>query len=224
MLAIAEAVLTTIIVFAVLFGVGFLALLVKCYQKVCQGQALIRNGVGGTKVSFSGMFVIPILHRAEYMDISVKRIEIDRRAEQGLICKDNLRADIVVAFFVRVNNTMQDVVKVAQSLGCVRASDRQALVELFDAKFSEALKTVGKQFDFSELYTNRMRFREQILEIIGTDLSGYILEDAAIDYLEQTDKSHPEARQHPRRRGHQEDHHADGRAVRDGQRPRAGKG
>jgi len=185
----ADAVVTTIIVFVVLFGVGFLALLVKCYQKVCQGQALIRNGVGGTKVSFSGMFVIPILHRAEYMDISVKRIEIDRRGEQGLICKDNLRADIVVAFFVRVNNTMQDVVKVAQSLGCVRASDRQALVELFDAKFSEALKTVGKQFDFSELYTNRMRFREQILDVIGTDLSGYILEDAAIDYLEQTDKS-----------------------------------
>jgi uncharacterized membrane protein YqiK len=185
----ADAVVATIVIFVVLFVVGFLALLVKCYQKVCQGQALIRNGVGGTKVSFSGLFVIPILHRAEYMDISVKRIEIDRRAGQGLICKDNLRADIVVAFFVRVNNTTQDVVKVAQSLGCERASDRQALVELFDAKFSEALKTVGKQFDFSELYTNRMRFREQILEIIGTDLSGYILEDAAIDYLEQTDKS-----------------------------------
>ncbi len=184
-----NAVVTTIIVFIVLLGVGFLALLIKCYQKVCQGQALIRNGIGGTRVSFSGMFVIPILHRVEYMDISVKRIEIDRRAEQGLICKDNLRADIVVAFFVRVNNTMQDVVKVAQSLGCVRASDSRALVELFDAKFSEALKTVGKQFDFSELYTNRMRFREQILEIIGTDLSGYILEDAAIDYLEQTDKA-----------------------------------
>ncbi len=183
-----DAVFATIVIFIVLIVVGFLALLVKCYRKVLQGQALIRNGVGGTKVSFSGQFVIPVLHRAEYMDISVKRIEIDRRAVQGLICRDNLRADIVVAFFVRVNNTVNDVIKVAQSLGCERASDRQALVELFDAKFSEALKTVGKQFDFSELYTNRMRFREQILEVIGTDLSGYVLEDAAIDYLEQTDK------------------------------------
>ncbi|MFC1652772.1 flotillin family protein [Planctomycetota bacterium] len=168
--------------------IGFLVVLIKCYRKVLQGQALIRNGMGGTKVSFSGMFVIPILHRAEYMDISVKRIEIDRRALQGLICKDNLRADIVVAFFVRVNNTENDVMKVAQALGCKRASDRQALVELFDAKFSEALKTVGKQFDFSELYTNRVSFREEILQIIGTDLSGYVLEDAAIDYLEQTKK------------------------------------
>jgi flotillin len=76
-----DAVVATMVVFVVLFGVGFLALLVRCYQKVSQGQALIRNGIGGTRVSFSGMFVIPILHRVEYMDISVKRIEIDRRGE-----------------------------------------------------------------------------------------------------------------------------------------------
>jgi uncharacterized membrane protein YqiK len=179
---------SVVLAILVVAGAGVIVALVKCYRKVSQGEAIIRNGVGGTKVSFSGMFVIPIMHRCEYMDISVKRIEIDRRGIQGLICKDNLRADIVVAFFVRVNNTMNDVIKVAQSLGCKRASDRQALVELFDAKFSEALKTVGKQFDFSELYTNRVRFREEILQIIGTDLSGYVLEDAAIDYLEQTDK------------------------------------
>ncbi len=181
-------VLIVAVVVIIIVATGFFALLLKCYKKVSQGQALIRNGVGGTKVSFSGKFVIPIMHRVEYMDVSVKRIEIDRRAVQGLVCKDNLRADIVVAFFVRVNNTVEDVIKVAQSLGCERASDRQALVELFDAKFSEALKTVGKQFDFVELYTDRVRFREQILDVIGTDLSGYVLEDAAIDYLEQTEK------------------------------------
>jgi uncharacterized membrane protein YqiK len=188
MLAFAQEVFAVVVVVIAVVATGFFALLLKCYKKVSQGQALIRNGVGGTKVSFSGKFVIPIMHRVEYMDVSVKRIEIDRRALQGLICKDNLRADIVVAFFVRVNNTVEDVIKVAQSLGCERASDRQALVELFDAKFSEALKTVGKQFDFVELYTDRVRFREQILDLIGTDLSGYVLEDAAIDYLEQTDK------------------------------------
>lgn len=168
--------------------IGLLALLVKCYRKVAQGEALIRNGYGGTKVSFSGKIVIPILHKVEYMDVSVKRIEIDRTGAQGLICKDNLRADIKVAFFVRVNNTVEDVKKVAQALGCERASDVQALYELFDAKFSEALKTIGKRFEFAELYVARVEFKEEILQIIGTDLNGYILEDAAIDYLEQTDK------------------------------------
>ena len=169
--------------------IGLLALLVKCYRKVSQGEALIRNGYGGTKVSFSGKIVIPILHKVEYMDVSVKRIEIDRHGAQGLICQDNLRADIKVAFFVRVNNTVEDVKKVAQALGCDRASDVKALYELFDAKFSEALKTIGKRFDFSELYVARVKFKEEILQIIGTDLNGYVLEDAAIDYLEQTDKN-----------------------------------
>lgn len=188
MLAFTQELTAIVLGAVVIIVVGFIAMIIKCYKKVSQGEALIRNGMGGTKVSFSGMFVIPVLHRVEFMDVSVKRIEIDRRGEQGLICKDNLRADIVVAFFVRVNGTVGDVVKVAQSLGCHRASSREALVELFDSKFSEALKTVGKQFDFAELYTNRVKFREQILQIIGTDLSGYVLEDAAIDYLEQTDK------------------------------------
>ena len=82
-----------------LFVCSCIFLALKCYRKVAQGEALIRNGYGGTKVSFSGKIVIPILHKVEYMDVSVKRIEIDRHGAQGLICKDNLRADIKVAFF-----------------------------------------------------------------------------------------------------------------------------
>ena len=168
-------------------GVGVLAFFLRYFVKVSQGFALVRNGQGGTKVNFSGLLVIPILHKVELMDISVKRIEIDRSGEDGLICQDNIRADIKVAFFVRVNKTEADVERVAQFLGCNRASDQAALVALFEPKFSEALKTVGKQFDFVQLYNSRERFREQILRIIGTDLNGYVLDDAAIDYLEQTD-------------------------------------
>ena len=165
---------------------GIVSLVFKCYHQVSQGTALIRNGVGGAKVSFAGMVVVPIVHRVELMDLSVKTLEIDRHGAEGLICKDNLRADLKVRFFVRVSNTPPDVLKVAQSLGCKRASDINALVELFDAKFSEALKTVGKNFQFVELYTERKRFKDEIIATIGTDLNGYVIEDAAIDYLEQT--------------------------------------
>ena len=107
-----EQIVAIMISVLVLLFIGFFVMLIKCYRKVLQGQALISNGMGGTQVSFSGMFVVPVLHRCEYMDISVKRIQIDRRERQGLNCKDNIRADIVVAFFVRVNNTEEDVVKV----------------------------------------------------------------------------------------------------------------
>ena len=104
-----------------------------------------------------------------------------------MICKDNIRADIKVAFFVRVNKEIDDVKRVANFLGCRRASDLESLRGVFEPKFSEALKTVGKQFDFVELYNSREEFRNKILEVIGSDLNGYVLDDCAIDYLEQTE-------------------------------------
>jgi uncharacterized membrane protein YqiK len=156
------------------------------YRKVEKGTALVRTGWGGTKVYFNGGVVYPIMHRIDHMDISLKRIEIDRTGKNGLICKDNLRADIKVAFFVRVNNASEDVLRVAESIGCDRASSEEEIRALFDAKFSEALKTVGKRFDFIALYEDRDTFRDEILKVIGTDLNGFVLDDAAIDYLEQT--------------------------------------
>lgn len=175
------------VLIAVLVIVGAAAFLVMTfYRKVEKGTALVRTGWGGTKVYFNGGVVYPILHRIDLMDISLKRIEIDRTGKNGLICKDNLRADIKVAFFVRVNNASEDVLRVAESIGCDRASSEEEIRALFDAKFSEALKTVGKRFDFIALYEDRDTFRDEILKVIGTDLNGFVLDDAAIDYLEQT--------------------------------------
>ena len=157
------------------------------YKKIPQGEALVRTGFGGTAVAFDkGLYVIPVLHKVEIMDISIKKIEIERTGINGLICKDNIRADIKVAFFVRVNKSVQDIINVAQTIGCNRASEIDTLRSLFDAKFSEALKTVGKKFEFIELYEARREFRDEIIDIIGTDLNGYILDDCAIDDLEQT--------------------------------------
>lgn len=165
-----------------------LMILASLYKKIPQGKAIVRTGVGGTKVAFNkGMCVIPIFHKMEIMDISLKKVQIERMQHDGLICKDNIRADIKVAFFVRVNKSVNDVINVAQSIGCERASDISTLKDIFEAKFSEALKTVGKKFDFIELYEARREFRDEIINIIGTDLNGYVLDDCAIDYLEQTE-------------------------------------
>lgn len=172
----------------VFFILIFLFAFASFYKKIPHGKAIVRTGVGGGKVAFNaGMYVIPILHRMEIMDISVKKLQIDRLENEGLICKDNIRADIKVAFFLRVNKSVEDVLNVAQIIGTERASDTETLLNLFEAKFSEALKTVGKKFDFIELYEARREFRTEILNIIGTDLNGYILDDCAIDYLEQTE-------------------------------------
>ncbi|MEV7643297.1 flotillin family protein [Streptomyces rubiginosohelvolus] len=175
------------VVLLIVIAIAFV--ITRLFRKVEQGKALIISKTKKVDVTFTGAVVLPVLHKAETMDISVKKIEIHRAGREGLICQDNIRADIQITFFVRVNKTVEDVIKVAQSIGTQRASDKAAIQEFFAAKFSEALKTVGKQLDFVDLYTKREEFRDRIIQVIGTDLNGYHLDDAAIDFLEQTPMS-----------------------------------
>lgn len=180
-------IILTVIGLMVLIFLGVMIFISKAHQKVPQGRAIVRTGFGGVEVTFDkGIFVIPLLHQAEEMDISLKTIEVSRFGKEGLVCKDNLRADIKVVFFVRVNKDRESIIQVAQTIGCARASDQSTLNNLFEAKFSEALKTVGKNFEFESLYTARDQFKADILKNIGNELNGYELDDCAIDYLEQT--------------------------------------
>lgn len=173
-----------------LLVMAMLIMWARFYRKVDQGQALIVNRMKEEPdVYFTGAVVIPIIHRAETMDIALRTIALERREKDGLICRDNIRADIKVSFYVRVNKTKEAVLQVAQTIGVRRASDQHTLEELFLARFSEALKTVGKRMDFEELYEKRHQFKDEIIEVIG-DLNGYVLQDAAIDYLEQTSLDH----------------------------------
>jgi uncharacterized membrane protein YqiK len=167
-----------------LFVVG--VFVTRLYRKVEQGSAMVVNKTRSIDVTFSGALIMPVVHKAELMDISVKRLQIARQGKEGLICRDNIRADIDVSFYVRVNPTNESVLEVAKLIGCAEASNPATMDQLFGAKFSEALKTVGKQMDFVELYEKRDDFRHRVIQTIGQDLNGYLLDDVAIEYLEQT--------------------------------------
>lgn len=171
-----------LVIVVIVGGLSFML----CIRKIRPGRAGVRTGFGGLKVSFDWMLRFPVLQTYHIVDISVKKLEITRRSNDGLVCRDNIRADITVAFYIRVDATEESVRKVAQMLTPERVSDIGQLRELFEAKFSEALKTAGKQMDFHELFTERLRFRDEIQATIGKDLDGFLLQDVAIDYLEQT--------------------------------------
>jgi len=149
---IAEGLLTSVLIgIGILFVVllGIVATIKKCYMVVGPDQAIVKTGMGKMDVvPGNGMLIVPVIHRYELMDLSLKSFEISRQGSEGLICKDNIRADIKVAFFIRVDSSLEEMKEVAASIGARRCSELETLRELFDAKFSEALKTVGKQFDF----------------------------------------------------------------------------
>lgn len=177
---------TAIIILVVILLLAGAALLALSIRKIHPGRAGVKIGMGGMGVAFDWMVRIPLVQSFEIVDISVKKLEIQRKGKDGLVCRDNIRADIVVAFYIRVEATEESVRKVAQMLTAERVSDINQLRDLFEAKFSEALKTAGKQMEFHELFTERIKFRDQIQNTIGKDLDGFLLQDVAIDYLEQT--------------------------------------
>ncbi len=77
--------------------------------------------MGGLKVATDGgLLTIPLVQHIEYMDLTLKSFEIARQGSEGLICKDNIRADIKVAFFIRVDKTEEEIKEVAQSIGTKR--------------------------------------------------------------------------------------------------------
>ncbi|VTR93528.1 Band 7 protein OS=Sphingobacterium sp. PM2-P1-29 GN=BN1088_1430293 PE=4 SV=1 [Gemmata massiliana] len=175
---------------AIVVTVAALLVIVLCHRKVEQGFAIIRSGYGGTKVAFDGLLVLPIVHRVEYIDISVKKIEISRCEGAGVLCKDNMRADIRANFILRINKTVEDVLLVARTVGCQRASSVAEIRAIFDSKFSDSIKTIVKRYDFASLHDHRDQLKDAIAEMTGRNLNGYVLVDCSIDYLEQTSKEH----------------------------------
>ena len=68
------------------FVLGILVLIARTWRQVDQGYAMIVNKMGNEpKVTFTGAIVLPIVNRAEIMDLSVKTIHVARRGKDGLI-------------------------------------------------------------------------------------------------------------------------------------------
>ena len=95
-----------IIAILLIIALALLFMVTRLFRKVEQGKALIISKLRKVDVTFTGAVVLPVLHKAEVMDISVKTIDVERTGRDGLICKDNIRADIRITFFVRVNKTV----------------------------------------------------------------------------------------------------------------------
>ncbi|HGY9595003.1 TPA: peptidase [Vibrio campbellii] len=180
-------------------GIGiFLIILIFLttrYKKVRgEGDALIVNGLHATRASLTGTFVWPVINKFEFMDITRKKISVvrsgrkDQEGEEyeGLHCRDNIRADLKVDFYIGVNHEEEDIVRVAKLFTAHDASNLERLKEHFQPKFSEALKTAVKQFEFEELLTNRRAFRDAVVEVIGSEMDGFKIYDVVIDKVDQT--------------------------------------
>ncbi len=164
--------------------VGIIVLIARTHKKVPQGRAIVRIGFGGTKVAYdSGIFVVPVLHRMEEMDITIKQFELVHKSSNSLRFKNGKTVELRAVFYIRANKNEADIAHIAQVIGTERASNYNSLKEIFIPKFSISLKNLALQYDSEELYQNPDKFRDKLLVYIGQDLNGFVLEDLCIEIL-----------------------------------------
>lgn len=165
---------------------GMLALYAKLYVKVAQGHALIINGMADVRVFFSGGLVIPSVHKAELVDVSKRHIVIDRRGDRALLLGDGARVDLVADVFLRVNKTPEDVVRAAENIGAARLADPDAIESLFLPKLESAVEMVCARAGFDALHRDREAITDRILETIGEDLDGFVVDEVTLRVFDRT--------------------------------------
>ena len=177
------------IIIAIAFFVAWL-IFSRRYQRASKETAFVRTGFGGQKVVMNGgALVFLMLHEVIQVNMNTIRLEVLRENQHALITKDRLRMDVQAEFYVRVKPTLDDIAAAAQTLGR-RTMNPDALKELVEGKFVNALRAVAAEMDMDDLHQNRGEFVRRVQEAVGEGLSknGLELESVSLSELEQTDR------------------------------------
>jgi uncharacterized membrane protein YqiK len=182
--------LYAVVILVALFGVfGFIAGL---YKRASKEISFVRTGFGGQKVIMNGgALIMPVLHETIPVNMNTLRLEVKRANEQALITRDRMRVDVQAEFFVRVQPTTESIANAAQTLGR-RTMDPEALKDLVEGKFVDALRAVAAEMAMEELHEQRVNFVQKVQAAVSEDIlkNGLELESVSLTGLDQTNKDY----------------------------------
>lgn len=139
-------------VIAVLVAMSVVGAVVWRYRRVGRQEARVRPG-----------------ETAEVLDLSARKVVVERRGRQGLSCRDGIRVDVRATFLMSG-----------------RADREQEVQGLFEERFAGVLESAASTFTFEELAADRGLFIEHVMMEVGNELSGFKLERVSLGKLEQT--------------------------------------
>ncbi len=158
------------------------------YRRSSKETAFVRTGFGGQKVVMNGgAFVLPIIHEVIPVNMNTLRLEVRRGREAAIITRDRMRVDVVAEFYVRVQEAANTIASAAQTLG-QRTMHPEALGELIEGKFVDALRSVAAEMTMEELHEKRGAFMQKVRSAVAEDLlkNGLELESVSLTNLDQT--------------------------------------
>ncbi|MBA3862948.1 MAG: flotillin [Erythrobacter sp.] len=177
---------------AVLFVVIFFAFLIRLYRRASKETAFVRTGLGGEKVVMNGgALVFPVFHETMPVNMNTLVLPVIRRDNEALITLDRLRIDVKAEFYVRVRPDAAAIAMAAQTLG-QRTMQPEALKDLVEGKFVDALRSVAAGMTMNELHEQRADFVQKVQQVSSNDLAmnGLELESVSLTGLDQTSIEH----------------------------------
>lgn len=184
-------VLVTIAIILILFLTMGL-IFARLYQRASKEVSFVRTGAGGQLVVMNGgALVFPVLHETIAVNMNTLRLEVRRANEQALITRDRMRVDVLAEFYVRVQPTSESIANAAQTLGR-RTLQPQALKELVEGKFVDALRAVAAEMTMEALHEQRVDFVQKVQRAVSEDLlkNGLELESVSLTGLDQTNREY----------------------------------
>ncbi|PIZ41721.1 MAG: hypothetical protein COY42_18750 [Armatimonadetes bacterium CG_4_10_14_0_8_um_filter_66_14] len=163
----------------------------KLYVKTSANQAFVRTGSGGSKVVLDGgCLVVPIIHRVVPVSLETMKLDVDRRDQEALITKDNLRVDVTGEFYIKVEPARDDILAAARSLG-EKSINPANVSQLVFEKLVSAIRSVAATMDLVDLHMRRDDFATAVFDSVQNELkpNGLTLETVTISQLDQTDPS-----------------------------------
>jgi len=184
---------TLLAIVVIVVGIAILWwILSKLYERSSTEIAFVRTGFLGRKVVISGgALVIPVLHEVVRVGMNTARLPVTVEKEHSLITKDRIRVDVAADFYVRVEPTVEAVAAAAQTLG-KRTMSPQALIDLVQGKFVDALRAVAAEMTLQELHEARHLFSDRVQAMVapGLEKNGLGIETVSIAQLDQTSREY----------------------------------
>ena len=181
----------SVIFFAGFIFIGLLVIgmiFARLYTRASKERSFVRTGMGGQKVIMNGgAMVLPVLHEIIPVNMNTLRLAVSRKEQQALITKDRMRVDVLAEFYLRVKPDADAIANAAQTLGA-RTLDPNALKEMIEGKFVDALRSVAAEMEMAELHEQRSQFVQKVQQVVSEDLlkNGLELESVSLTGLDQT--------------------------------------
>jgi uncharacterized membrane protein YqiK len=134
-----------------------------------------------------GAFVLPIIHEVIPVNMNTLRLEVQRGRDKALITRNRMRVDVISEFYVRVQSSPEAIANAAQTLG-QRTMQPEALRELVEGKFVDALRSVAAEMTMEEMHEKRGEYVRRVKQAVAEDLlkNGLELETVSLTGLDQT--------------------------------------